>query len=241
MDGKILGKIFAIFVILAVAGVIEFLIVTDPKKAVFPMIMVAVFALIMISVQIQQIKKTMKAPGGICPECRTRGAKSSFKGVRCPNPQCPRYDASLSMESTLASPASSKPLPSFQGSFDPGDNSIRVQYRNFQGDDRTFTGDSKSLYISPKVVSLRVTPTGQRINLLRKFVQNFSEVERAAPAGSNSDRQPHGVERQILGYHLRKGSTSPRFEEVRKKFPDWMPGKSTRDPNEKFFNPRTGK
>lgn len=154
---------------------------------------------------------------GVCPECRTKGAQ---KG-KCQNPQCSKYDATLTWAPPTA--AESKPLPNFQGSFDPGPNAVKVQYRNFQGEDRTFTGDPKFLLESEKALSFRVAPTGKWIHLQKKFVKNLSELKPSIPTGTFNESIPYGVDRQILSYHLKKKSTSPRFEELRRKYPNWQP------------------
>ena len=56
----------------------------------------------------------------------------------------------------------------------------------------------------------------------RERIQNLTEVEGAmlqqvAPA----QVWPTPRERQILGYHKKNGTSSPRSEQVRAKYPTW--------------------
>ncbi len=64
---------------------------------------------------------------------------------------------------------------------------------------------------------MKVAPTGQRIALRLTSILNRSEVEASMP----SDIGPNRDERRILNFHLRRGSTSKLFEEIRAKFPDY--------------------
>jgi|GEM_PF-1293260 len=176
-----------------------------------------------LSAATKQFKKSTAAPHGVCPECRTAGALSSFKGPRCPNPSCSHYDSTLALGGFTEAPAPSM-RSNFEGNFDPGADSLRIQYRNYLGQDRVFTGDSKSVRKGKNSFSVRVTPTGKRIRFKKKFVRNAEELERLAkPKDGDGGAVPMGTERQVLSYHIKKGSTSPRFEELRKKFPTWDP------------------
>jgi hypothetical protein len=100
---------------------------------------------------------------------------------------------------------------------DPGARAIRIQYLNHRGEIKTYTGDRSTLKATGAHVSLRLAPTGKRVSFSKDCIQNRPEVEQALGQGS----EPSAVEKQILGYHRKHGTTSPRFEEVRRKFPGY--------------------
>jgi hypothetical protein len=69
---------------------------------------------------------------------------------------------------------------------------------------------------------LRVTPTGHRVTLSRGRIQNLRELdaasaERVAPGQTG----PTQRERQVLGYHKKYKTSSPLYEKIRAKFPNW--------------------
>ena len=154
----------------------------------------------------------------ICPECRTRGAvKTAFGQVRCRNRGCARFD-----ETALAEPAvlaeEPAPRPAHHGTFDPGENRVTIRYRNFRGDDTEYVGDGRTIGFKRAHVTVRVAPAGKRIALWQKFVGNLDELKRLAPSPEPAPR-----ERQILRYHTKHGTTSPRYQALRRKYPDWNP------------------
>jgi len=71
----------------------------------------------------------------------------------------------------------------------------------------------------------RVAPTGETITLSRDRIQNLSEVEEAfseAAAPTESEHTgPTARERQVLSFHKKYKSTSPLYEKIRSKYPDW--------------------
>ena len=155
----------------------------------------------------------------VCPDCRTRGAlKTALGRIRCRNRACSRYDEAAAQEPLGASEGASPSRPVPQGVFDPGTHRIVVRYRNFRGDDTEYVGDGRTIRFRKAHVTLRVAPTGRRIALWQKFVQNLDDLKRAAP---RAEATP--VERQILGYHTKRRTTSPRFEALRRKYPHWHP------------------
>jgi hypothetical protein len=99
--------------------------------------------------------------------------------------------------------------------FDPGEYPIEVHYLNFRAQRRTFVGDRRTLRRRGKHVSLQVQPTGTRIALALDRIQNVAEVEEAL------GRCPTPQERRVLEYHARRGTTSDRCEQLRRKYPDW--------------------
>jgi hypothetical protein len=155
-----------------------------------------------------------KAKGVVCPECRTKGAVKKGSQIQCPNRQCRRYAVNLP---PVPHPeiGAARPL-AHHGDYRPGPNAVTIQYRNFQGDDVEFVADRTTWRVFLGVISVRVAPTGARITLAKKFIRNLAVLGMVA-----TQPEPRGVERQILTYHLRHGTTSPRFEQVRRKFPNW--------------------
>ena len=90
---------------------------------------------------------------------------------------------------------------------------MTIRYSNHKGENKSFEGDKRTLRKKGRFVSLQVAPTGQRCSFKRDRIQNLDEVLEALPAVEKLS----GVERQILGYHRKKGTTSSRYEEVIRK------------------------
>jgi hypothetical protein len=99
--------------------------------------------------------------------------------------------------------------------FDPGPAAIRIQYLNFRGQQKTFTGDRTTLRAKGKHVSLRLAPTGRRVTFSKECIQNFAEVE----AALGQVPVLTAVETQIASYYKKHGGTSPRLEALRRKYP----------------------
>lgn len=151
----------------------------------------------------------------ICPECRTKGAVKTFLSqVKCPNPLCKHYDSSAVLAPSEVSHEKPQPRTSQAGVFDPGANRLTIQYRNFRGQDRQFEADRSTVRFKKRHISVCVAPTYKRIALAKKFIKNLSDMESLAVRIPTT-----GVERQILGYHKKYGTTSPRFEELLRKYP----------------------
>lgn len=108
------------------------------------------------------------------------------------------------------------PFPKVKKDFNPGENAFSIQYKNYAGELKTFTGDKRTVCETKTHFSVRVGPTGKRIYLVKKSVKNAAELQ--AVAGPT----PHGRDKQVLCYHLRHSSTSPKFEEAKKKFATWL-------------------
>jgi hypothetical protein len=144
--------------------------------------------------------------------------KTTLGRVRCRNRTCKHYDESATYEPLGAPEGSPAVRAAPQGTFDPGAHRIVVRYRNFRGDDTEVVGDARTLRFQKAHVTLRVAPTGRRITLWQKFIQNLDDIKTYA-----GRPQPTGVERQILGYHRKRGTTSPRYEGLCRKYPDWNP------------------
>src|SRR5262245_5180923 len=144
-----------------------------------------------------------------CPRCGTKGARKSQGQTRCPNPSCPNFDIELRAIQARAGSISNPP----SGDFCPL-KPIEIHYRNFRGEEKTFTVDSETLRRKRNHIIARVAPTGQNISLSRGRIQNLQEVEQAVPQITESRRSgPTARERQVLGYHKKHKSTSPLYEE----------------------------
>ena len=102
---------------------------------------------------------------------------------------------------------------------------MAIRYRNFRGEDKTFTADKECLVRRRNHIIARVAPTGETITLSRDRIQNLSEVEEALPEAKTETSRPEPTarERQVLSYHMRYKSTSPLYEKIRAKYPDWIP------------------
>jgi hypothetical protein len=152
-----------------------------------------------------------------CPVCRSPEARRMLFGrLRCRNPECPHHDPSLLAQPEVRRVATTVAVPMAEpGTFELPANRIVVRYRNFRGERKRFEGDPRSLRFRGQHVSLRVAPSGRRIALNLGSIDNRSEIE------SLRGRLPGPEERKILTYHTRRGTTSARFEELRRRYPDW--------------------
>ena len=71
-------------------------------------------------------------------------------------------------------------------------------------------------------ISAKVAPKGRRISLARDRILNLNEVEAAFPQRVAARQDwPTPLERQVLNYHKKHHSTSPRYEGIRAKYPNW--------------------
>jgi hypothetical protein len=99
---------------------------------------------------------------------------------------------------------------------------ISIRYRNFQGQERTFTADADATVRKRNHLVARVTPTGRKIVLSRDRIQNVSEVDNALPHRVDLGQPwPNPRERQVLSYHKKHGTSSPLYERIRAKYPNW--------------------
>ena len=151
-----------------------------------------------------------------CPRCGTQGAKEINGSVHCPNPTCEYFSTSVGKSS-----AAPPPLDFRQPAEVPA-GSIAIQYRNFQGQGKTFVAQIASARRTSNHISVKVAPKGARIFLSRDRIVNLNDVEAAfAQRGRNWQNVPTPRERQVLAYHQKRRSTSPLYQSIRAKYPDW--------------------
>ena len=150
-----------------------------------------------------------------CPSCGTPDARRTREGtVRCKNQTCPNYDPSLALGRKIA------PVPT-RGNYRP-EHPVPIRYVNFVGQSRDFSAERDSLVRKKNHIIAQVAPTGRKITLSRDRIQNLSEVEGYMPKRVEPGQNwPTGRERQILNFHKKHGSTSPRYEQLRTKYPNW--------------------
>jgi hypothetical protein len=154
-----------------------------------------------------------------CPSCGTIGALQDAQGrIRCKNPSCPYFDVTLGSRAARARSGTTVPT---QGSFRPADP-LTIQYQNFAGQQRSFIADRESVVRKGNHLIGRVAPTGAKIALSRDRIQNLSEVEGRLPQRVAPGQEwPSPRERQVLSYHKKHGSSSPLYEKIRAKYPNW--------------------
>ena len=154
-----------------------------------------------------------------CPSCGTIGARQDTHGnIHCKNSSCPYFDVKLARTGSIRRDKTTIPT---QGNFRPADP-ITIQYMNFAGQERSFVAERESLVRKRNHLVGRVSPTGRKIALSRDRIQNLSEVEARLPQRlAPSQERPSPRERQVLGYHKKHGSTSPLYEKIRAKYPNW--------------------
>ena len=187
--------------------------------------------------------------GERCPACGTPGARKVGDEIRCLNPVCRNFNPSLGSEATPpqqpsqpsqppqgkpsgwssapAQPPQGQPSGWSSGSGagqagTPPAGSVVIQYRNFQGQNKTFYADAGSLRRDKNHIIATVAPKRAQITLSRDRIQNLSEVESKMPQRvATGQNWPTPRERQVLNYHKKHGSTSPLYEQIRAKYPNW--------------------
>jgi hypothetical protein len=102
------------------------------------------------------------------------------------------------------------------GNFDPGPHSVEVRYRNFRGEERTFSGDRRTVRRRGNHISLCLAPTGRRVALARDRIQNVSELDSLA----RQEPKLTAKERQVVGYHQKRQSSSALYESIKRKYPN---------------------
>ncbi len=156
-----------------------------------------------------------------CPACGTWGAKRSWFKVKCVNPSCQNYDsdfASAYQQNRIVGQFAAEALH-IEGKASPEDYPLRIRYKNFRGDEMIYSANPSSGYIKNEHLVICVAPTGRRITFRRSAIQNRSDVESQLPKGP----LPNPHERKILNFHLRKGTTSRLFKQIREKYLDYQP------------------
>jgi hypothetical protein len=175
-----------------------------------------------------------KLTGGIpCPACGTPGAQKEGERVRCLNPFCQNFDPARGGQSAPPPPQPSMPVQNFPRSSvpvssgqslstRPSGGTINIWYHNYKGESKNFVADAGYLRRNHNHIIAKVAPAGKQITLSRDRIQNMHEVDPHLPARDRSDApQPTARERQVLGYHKKYGTTSPLYEKIKAKYPNW--------------------
>lgn len=156
-----------------------------------------------------------------CPKCGTWGAKKSLWKVKCVNPSCEKYDSEYAQaykQNRAIGKTAAEVFTHLKGKADPNDYTLNIRYHNFRGDEIIYSADPRSAYRTGPFVVLRLAPTGRRVTFRLERIENRSEIEQII----RDNPQPSGHDRRVLRYHLRRGTSSPLFEELRKKYPDYQ-------------------
>jgi len=150
-----------------------------------------------------------------CPSCGSAGARKKRDGtIQCKNQACANFDPSFALGRRIA------PVPT-AGNFSP-QHPVSIRYVNFAGQSRDFSAERDSLVRKKNHITAQVAPTGRKIALSRDRIQNLSDVEGQMPKRVEPGQSwPTARERQILGYHKKNRTTSPRYQQVRAKYPNW--------------------
>ncbi|HXA82842.1 MAG TPA: hypothetical protein VNY56_07030 [Methylomirabilota bacterium] len=160
-----------------------------------------------------------------CPVCGTRRASKFLWKIKCRNPNCRNFDTEYAAKADLAiirNKNAAEVFSHLKGTFTPGVGSIRIRYENFRGDHLNYIADAKDAYRAGEFVVMRVAPTGRRIAFRLSSIQNRGELE-ASLASQDTKNIPNVRERRILDFHLRRGTSSQLFREVREKYPEYRP------------------
>lgn len=175
-----------------------------------------------------------KITGGVkCPACGMPGAQQQEGGrIQCLNPMCQNFDPARGKQ---AAPPPQPPVPprtptstpqspvAPQGfSSRPAGGTVNIWYRNYKGESKNFVAEAGSLKRKHNHISAKVGPKGRVITLSRDRIQNMHDIDPLLPARDRSDApQPNGRERQVLNYHKKYGTTSPLYEKIKAKYPNW--------------------
>jgi hypothetical protein len=173
-----------------------------------------------------------------CPRCGTGGAREVNGQILCTNPTCAYFSKGTNQNS--ANPGQTPESFVEPVSVPPG--SVAIQYVDFRGKPRTFVAEAASArrvknHLSVKVgtntrrkVTVRNPQTGEpmkvfkevRIVLSRDRIRNLAEIEGAIPQRIQPGQAwPTPRQRQVLTYHQKHQSTSPLYESIREKYPNW--------------------
>ena len=160
-----------------------------------------------------------------CPRCGASGAKEEYGQIRCPNPNCAYY-AGAAPGSSGSAPSRTPSPGRFAAAISAGGlgqaRTVTIRYRNFKGEESEFLADADSARRMAKRLSVCVAPKGTRISLAYERIPNWNEVDgvlshRVEP-GQNP---PSPRERQVLAFHKKYKTTSPLYEQIRAKYPNW--------------------
>jgi hypothetical protein len=153
-----------------------------------------------------------------CPNCGRDGAKKSGDGYKCTNPHCKWFDPEFApggAERQVMTPTGTTVEHASGGS-------VAIRYLNFKGEMKTFNVDPESAVRKKNHWSVKTSSRAPRIALSRDRIQNLSEVEASLPQRvAPGQVPPTPRERQVLGYHKKYKTTSPLYEEIRAKYPNW--------------------
>ena len=165
-----------------------------------------------------------------CPRCGTRGAKEINGQILCPNPTCPYFSktmgkahaAPVRASITFSQRADIPAYPALDQPAELASGKFAIRYRDFRGQERTFIAQTASARRKRNHISVEVAPKNRRIVLSRERILNLNEVEAKFPQSVAPGQQwPTPRERQVLNYHLKHHKTSPLYESIRAKYPDW--------------------
>ncbi len=157
-----------------------------------------------------------------CPECGADGALKTADGYKCPNPRCQWHDRSLTPGGGRQVMTPTGTAVEFRSAQSVPSGSVGITYRNFNGESKTFVAEVDSARRRKNHWSVKVQPKGVRIALSRERIQNLSEVEARLPHRVAAGQSlPTPRERQVLAYHKKYRTSSPLYEQIRAKYPDW--------------------
>jgi hypothetical protein len=131
-----------------------------------------------------------------------------------------KNEAGTSADSITASQRADVPSDSFPGEVPAG--FFAIQYRNFQGQEKTFIAQAGSAYRKSNHICVMVEPGGSLITLSRDRILNLNDVEAAFPQRVAPGQEwPNPRERRVLNYHKHGKTSSALYESLRAKYPNW--------------------
>jgi hypothetical protein len=164
----------------------------------------------------------LKSAAVRCPLCGAPDARKSGGRVICTNPMCRNSAEQQPASGSSGGPSTAaKTADVPRGRWQP-QQPLTIRYRNVQDVEQTYAAEADSCRRRRNHISVLVAPTGRRITLRRDRIQNLAEVDaHCAGRVAEGQAEPTRRERQVLAYHKKHGTTSPLYEQIRAKFPNW--------------------
>lgn len=156
-----------------------------------------------------------------CPYCGARRASKTLWKVKCANPNCVKFDSEYAAQvnqNRIVGRNATDVFSGLHGNFSPR-SPVTVRFENYLGDQLLYLADAHGAYRAGECLVMRVAPTGKHVAFRLSAIVNRSEVEGSLTEGD----LPSANERRILNFHLRRGTSSPLFVQIRQKFPDYEP------------------
>ena len=157
-----------------------------------------------------------------CPRCGDRGARQGLLGtVKCLNRACRNFNPGLVAEREEARRAEEREREKARRAEEMkagvAAGTVR-RYRNPRTGERVYKELPASDF-DPGEYRIEVSYQ----NFLGEQKTFHGDWRTLRRRGKHVGRCPSQQERRVLAYHAKRGTTSQRCEQLRQKYPDWLP------------------